>query len=433
MSAIDNNRIIKNFISLIILQGGRYLLPLILIPFLIRALGMQTFGSWVFAVSFVAIFRTFVNYGFDMTATRAVSIHRDDKIFLSELYTTVIITRLTILVFSCLVLFGLGLMFTNIWNVILLAQLSMLVLIGEALFPIWLFQGMESMGTITQLRLGYRALFVSCVILVVREPHDVLLIPIIEGTGSLLAGLIALYLAYSRYELIFRWPRYSFFKSQIRDGASIFLSYVAVHFYTTINTVLLGIIQNNVAVAHFSIAEKVYSAIRGMLSPVVQALFPSLSRLYVADQHAFRRTARKIAIGFFITLVGLAVLTYFLADALILLIAGQPDPMSTQVLQIMAVTLIFALSTLLSSLLVIQKRGNTLMLITFSTMTVNLIIVYPLLHYYGVIGMAIAFLVTQVFQTVLQLNASVKLLSLSTSQVITDAHLYEKEKGHENE
>lgn len=375
---------------------------------------METFGEWVFAVSFVSIFRTFVNYGFDLTATRSVSVHRNDRNYISTLYSTVVLTRFIIFGLSCLALFVLGMAFNNIWNVILLAQLSMLVLVGEALFPIWLFQGMEQMSTITYLRLGYRALFVLVVILVVQGPQYVLYIPVVEAVGSLFAGLIALRISVKRYALNLGWPSIAFVRREVAEGASVFTSYVAVHFYTTINTILLGIMAGSVQVTQYSIAEKVYSAIRGMLGPVVQALFPTLSRQYEEDIGAYRRHARNIAVAFFVMLIALALAIFLVAEPIVRLIAGQTEPVAVQALQILAVAMVFAFGTLLSVLLVVQKEGKTLVRITFATMAVNLIIVFPLLHYYGVIGMAVAFLITQVFQTVVQLVANAELTRLTS-------------------
>ena len=411
MFSVVNVRVIKNFFSLAVLQGGNYLLPLVLIPFLVRVLGMSTFGDWVFAISFVSIFRTFVNYGFDLTATRAVSVNRDDRMFVSDLCATVVIIRLVICVLSCLILLGLAVAFRNIWSVVVLAQLSMLVLVGEALFPAWLYQGMENMSRITQLRLGYRVLFVFLVFLLVRGPQDVLLIPIVEAVGSLLAGLIALYLAYQRYGLSFRWPRYSFLMRELKDGVGVFASYLAVHFYMTINTVLLGFFQGTAAVAQYSIAEKVYYAIRGIFSPVMQALFPTLSLLYEQDFNTFRRAARSIALVFFAALVGLAIIVFFSAESIVLLIAGQPEPVATRALQILSVTLTLGLGSLFSPLLVIQKKNNLLALVTFSTVGVNLAIVFPLIHYYGAIGIAMALFITQLFQLVVQLIANAEVLT----------------------
>ena len=406
MSSIVNKRVINNFFALIILQGGNYLLPLILIPFLTRALGMETFGDWVFAVSFVVFFRTFVSYGFDLTATRSVSVHRNDKTYVGKLFATVVITRLAFFVLSCILLLGLTFLSTNIANVQALALLSMLVLIGEAFFPVWLFQGMEDMAVITKLRLGYRALFVLIVILLVSESHDVFLIPIIEAVGSLGAGLIATRLAVSRYSLKMRLPDVSFIKREVKDGASVFVSNIAVHFYTTINTILLGVMVGSVAVAQYSIADKVYYAFRGMLGPVVQVLFPSLSRLCEEDFDAFKRASRNITVAILSGLIAMALLTYFIADPFVLLIAGESDPVSIQVLQILSISMVFGLGTFFSPLLVIRKKGNVLVRITLLTMLVNLILVFPLIYYFGVIGMAMAFFFSQLFQLIAQFIAN---------------------------
>lgn len=410
MFSIINARVIKNLLALIVLQGGNYLLPIILIPFLIRVLGMETFGDWVFAVSFVSIFRTFVAYGFDMTATRAVSVRREDRNFVSKLYVTVVSIRLMIFVLTCLVLLGLAFAFTNIWNVLVLALLSMLVLIGEAFFPTWLFQGMENMATITQLRLGYRVLFILGVILLVRSPKDVLIIPIIEAVGSLGVGLVAMRLAQTRYDLNIRRPTTEFIKREVVAGASVFLSNVAVHFYTTINTILIGVFIGPVGVAKFSIADKIFRAIWGMLGPVVQAIFPTLSRLYAENPLRFQKTAQIISVLYFLLLIMLSAPLFLLADTVVTFVAGTHDATATRALEILAITLSVTLGTLFSALLVVREQGRKLIVVTYSTMIVNLIVIFPLLLYYGVVGAAAALLIGQLFHTSIQIFANADVL-----------------------
>jgi len=75
-----NSTIGKNIISLYLLQISYYVLPLITVPYLVRVLGPEKFGLVAFGQSLVAFFALFVNYGFDLTATREISIkRRDDK------------------------------------------------------------------------------------------------------------------------------------------------------------------------------------------------------------------------------------------------------------------------------------------------------------------------------------------------------------------
>ncbi|MFY0610406.1 MAG: flippase [Hyphomicrobiaceae bacterium] len=418
MSSIFSARVAKNFLALAVLQGGNYLLPLVLIPFLARTLGLETFGDWVFAVSFVSIFRTLVAYGFDLTATRTVSVHRDNGMLVLQLYAVVITVRFAMLALSYVIFAALALTFSNIWNVATLTLLSMLVLVGEALFPIWLFQGKERMATITQLRLGYRTLFVIAVLLTVRSADDVYFIPLIEAAGSLATGLLAGWIAFGYGPLKWQRPDISFFKEHVASGGMVCLSSIAVHFYSTINTILLGIFFGPVAVAHFAIAEKIFQAIWGMFGPIGQALFPVLAQMRALDFQSFARAARRALAVYSTLLILAAVALYVLSGPLVWLVAGEQDLLAQRVLKVFAIALCFTGGSFMSLLLIAQDQTATLAKITFATMLVNLAIIWPLLSYFEVVGAALAFVIVQVFHTILQVWAISPLLQLrNDSQV----------------
>lgn len=418
---IVNGRVVRNLFSLLVLQGGNYLLPLILIPFLIRSLEMRTFGDWVFATSFVSFFRTFVSYGFDLTATRTVAIRRDDRAFIGDLYASILVVRLAILVLSCVVLIILALAFANIENVLTLALLSMLVLVGEAFFPIWLFQGMERMPTITHLRLAYRAAFVISTILLVRGPADVYRVPLLEGAGSLASGLIAMHLGHSQYNLAYRWPSAYLVMEQVRDGWSVFVSNAAVNFYTTINTMLLGVVLGPLAVAKYGIAERVYNAIRGMVGTAVPALFPAFSRTYESDFPTFKRSARFISAIYAAVLSLLALPVILLAGWIVFVISGRHNAETALALQIFALSLPFALGSLFSSFLVAQRKNRALLFAVLLTTAANFVIIIPAIRYFGVIGAASAFLLVQLVHAMAQFVANADLFLRRRSLAEKDA------------
>ena len=67
-----------NFISLALLQGVNYLLPLLSFPFLFRVLGVERWGLVTFGYALMQYFIMFTDFGFNLSATKYISEHKTD-------------------------------------------------------------------------------------------------------------------------------------------------------------------------------------------------------------------------------------------------------------------------------------------------------------------------------------------------------------------
>lgn len=414
MASVFNQQFGRNLSALAVLQGVGYLAPLILVPHLFRTLGDAAFGELVFAAAFVAVFRTVVNYGFDLTATREVAAGANSRA-VSELYAAIVFIRIVLYGVCVSLFFALAALLESVQAILLLGLLSMLTLMSEAIFPLWLFQGKEEMKPIAQLRVASKTAYVISVLALVRSPEQILLIPIIEAAASIAASLIGVLVAVRSYGLRAQRPRREVVIEQLRSAGAVFGAFVSVHFYTTVNAIVLGVVAGPIAVAQYSLAEKLYSAVRGLLSPLVQALFPALSRLKAHDEEAFWAAARQAALVLLLSVGGFGLLLFASADWLIALLAGRDDATATQVLRIFSLSLFLAVGTLLSPLLIIRGKTRVMLRITLATMLFNVALIVPLAALHGPVGAATAFLLAQLLQAVLQLRCNRRLLHRPSS------------------
>lgn len=282
-NAEDKKRLLSNFLSLSVLQAFTYVLPLITLPYLVRVLGVDKFGLVIFAQSFIIFFNVLVDFGFDLSATREVSIHRDDKKKLTEIFSSVMIIKFILLWVSFIILSIIIFSFKKFsvdWK---LYYFTFLGVIGQALFPIWYFQGLERMRYIATINIVSKLIFTIAIFIFVQDNTDYILVPILNGLGVIVVGLYSVLIIRKDFQQSFQIQSMHTLIIYFKDSSQFFLSRISVSIYTSANAFVLGLFTNATMVGYYSIAEKLYMAIQSLYQPIVQVLYP-----YVAKEKNIR-------------------------------------------------------------------------------------------------------------------------------------------------
>jgi len=89
--------LIGNFVSLAVLQGVNYALPLLTVPYLFRVLSVEKYGLVNFANAFIQYFIVFTDFGYNLSATKLIAENRNDALKLSQIFNNVMFSKLFLL------------------------------------------------------------------------------------------------------------------------------------------------------------------------------------------------------------------------------------------------------------------------------------------------------------------------------------------------
>ena len=87
-----SGRLIENIFSMVTLRALEYILAFILVPYLLRVLGPSNFGAVVFMQGLMGYLVLVVNYGFNLTAPRALA--RTDEKDMSSIFSVYLWARI---------------------------------------------------------------------------------------------------------------------------------------------------------------------------------------------------------------------------------------------------------------------------------------------------------------------------------------------------
>lgn len=394
-------RLTENFFSLSVLQGFNYILPLITLPYLVRVLGPEKFGLVAFAQAFLAYFVIIVAYGFDLSATKEISINRENKKKISEIFSSVMVAKIILALFSFLILAFLLLIVPRFRIFWLFYLLMFEVVIWNILFPVWFFQGMEKMKFITLIAILSRAITVVFIFVLIKKPSDYILYPIVDFIGNLIAGAWAIKIVLKDFRINFQIPRLQDIKHQFQESWHLFASNASANLVSGSNAFILGLFTNNLIVGYYIGAEKIIKAVLGLVSVISNTLFPYVSRKMVESKIKTLIFLKKILLFNIILGIFIFSILFIFSPLIIKIILGKEFIQSIIVLRILALIILLLITNNIAGVQTMIPMGykKTYLKIILIGGIINillLIILCPTLHH---IGAAISWVTSEIIIT----------------------------------
>jgi PST family polysaccharide transporter len=397
-----NRKIIENATALYVVQALNYILPLITLPYLTRILGTDKYGLLLFANALIQYFVTITDYGFNISATRSISIWRDNGDKISEIFSAVYIIKL-ILASTCLLVLSLLIFFVGRFRSDpYLYLISYLAVIGNLLFPVWYFQGLERMKEMAILNVVARVLTTAALFMYVRFKGDYLLAALIQNLGVVVSGGVSLMLVRKIYPVRIVLPSMKTLKGMIKEGWSIFVSLISVAVIGNTTLIMLGFLTNNTYVGYFAISQKIVWAFCNLIPPIANAIFPKVSQLFKLSTTQGVEFLKKVVKYITPLFAMLTLILWLSAPRLVLLVTGDSEAEIIRLVRIMAIIplLIFTDNIYGMQIMLNKKLDNQFMNIYVVGGVLTIILSGILVPKYMAIGTAISLLLTEIIMLI---------------------------------
>ncbi|MEL7669244.1 flippase [Methanobacterium sp.] len=388
-------RIFKNTGLLLIAYLLSYVFAFLYTIYSARYLGVENFGILSFALAFTGIIGILSDLGLNTLVTREIA---RDKNIIKE-YTGNIITIKLIL---SLITFGLIILLVNLMgysleNLYVVYLIALFTLFSNlSMFFYSIFQAFEKMEYQSIGQILNSLLIFTGVIIGITYKFDLLKFALIY----FIAGLIVLAYAYSTFtwKFFLSKPKFNWNLSKIiiKSSLPLSLTFIFSLVYFKIDSIILSLIQGNIAVGIYTASYSLMVALTFIPSVFSLSIYPLLSKFHISSKKSLEVSYQKSFKYLFLISLPIAMCTTFLADKIIILIYGTAFAESIIALQILIWTIPPIFLTYMSRTFLISiNKENILLKILFICMIINITLNLIFIPYLSYIGASIITVITE--------------------------------------
>jgi len=282
----------KNFVWNTILKLSAIVFPLLIYPYVSRVIGVEGIGRVSFATSVISYFMIISQLGIPTYGIRVIAQNSDTKQTLSKKTSEILYINISTTLIAYVVLWIMVVTIPRFHEDSLLLTVTSLEMIFTTIGMGWLFSGLEQYSYITIRTLVVKLLSLVCIFFFVKTREDYFSYAVILVLAT--AGSSVFNFIYSKKFVRLQRVWGLDFSSHIKPILVFFLMSVATTVYTSLDTIMLGFMTNNIEVGLYTSAIKVRSVLLGLVNALATVALPRAS-YYVKDKRLndFVRISQK--------------------------------------------------------------------------------------------------------------------------------------------
>lgn len=304
----------KETLYLYVIQVSNLAIPLLTLPYLTKVLGLTGLGKLGIAQTIFFLMGFLIDFGFTYSASRHISLNKQDLKKINKIYTNVQFLRLVIyitvsIILTCYISFlKIDILDKTTYIIALISSCSFI------LIPSWFFNGLGINSTLAIFTLLYKIVTLLPIFFLINDPTDYLLAFIIQNTSLLVLGVfISIYLRIKLdVRINFKTTDKNYMKEMLKDGFDAFSGSALSVVYTTGVPFIVKLSLGDASVGIYILVERVLSVLKQLFMPIIQAYYSTICLMYSKNNISEINTINIKIVIFYTILTVLALLFNYL-------------------------------------------------------------------------------------------------------------------------
>ncbi|MDR2402339.1 MAG: oligosaccharide flippase family protein [Cytophagales bacterium] len=406
-SSEDKSLFFSNFINLFFVKLLSKFAPLIITGYVISVLGMFEYGKISFAKAVAFYFTTLISYGFDYTGAQQViqANAERSRTKINYVISNIFAAQIISIVFLIFFYFGLVDFFPKITEIKLELLYFLGVAIASALFPIYIFHGINQIWIVSLLSFLSKVVLCILVPFFVKTPDDKLNFILIHASVDFVRLIISYIILFFNFRIRIQIHNVCEIIEQFRNGFSFFIYQCYLLFGSKFSIVFLGFILNDpILVGIFSLCNHLFGFIKEIYNAAIQALYPIVSIKFSSHKNIANFVFHYLLIILPVVLI-ISLLTYISAPFILNFFTTEQLSLNIQLFKILIIIFpVIAVNEFLGTNILIPMRKSAIFVVMM-LICIGLSIIF---HFYfvstfGIFGGAYAIFAQEVSLLVLQI------------------------------
>lgn len=372
--------------------------PLLLIPHIVRTIGVGTYGAIAVALAWGKIGAVVVAYAFQLTGPKRVAQCGPDEsagtIFAEVFLAKMFLLALMLLLLGGVVWFSEG-HSTGVSTLVLFA-LPLAAALNSSWFllardRVGLLSGSAICGSIISLSIGFSFVRGANTASAWGAAWAMVASPLFAGVATLIVSSTL-----ARGTGV-RW-RHVRPKRALSEGLPLFASQFVAAIYTSVGPIVINRLAGVAEAGIYSVVERIVNAVVGGSLLTHTAAYPRLAGAYVKDKPAYWRLLKLVVAAYVAIAVTVSLTVWLFRDFVLHLLFGGAATASSSLLAWALIWLILGImGPAVTGYLTVSGRGRDVAVLTLKVLVASFVLGVPGVLEFGGAGWMAALVISQIF------------------------------------